>query len=56
MEAGKTERWDCDDCGTEFEVTYEPKAKDSPREAENIEPKEVTVCPFCGSDIDLQDE
>jgi Zn finger protein HypA/HybF involved in hydrogenase expression len=48
VQAGETVRCDCDDCGAEFEVTYEPKAKG--RDAVAIAPKQVTHCPLCGSE------
>lgn len=50
MNAGETERFYCEECSTEFEVTLEPKAqgfKGAPGTPEP-EPKEVAHCPFCG--------
>lgn len=56
MNAGETVRVDCDGCGCEFEVCYEPKARDKPKEAKGIDPKKVTVCPFCGGDVNTEDD
>lgn len=52
MKAGATQRFDCGDCNTEFEVTLEPKeapAEGSKPPARPSPPKPVTHCPFCGS-------
>ena len=44
MRAGQTEKFLCDCCGKEFEITLEPHCPD----AEEASPD---VCPFCGSDV-----
>lgn len=44
MKSGTTVRYDCADCGTEFEVTLEPKDT-----AHACDDKKVDYCPFCGS-------
>lgn len=46
MKAGSTQRFDCGDCNTEFDVTYEPKCK--PSEVDTFEEVIVSHCPFCG--------
>lgn len=56
MNPGQTERFNCDQCETEFEVTLEPKAKDNPREARDMEGGVVSYYPFCGGDITREDE
>jgi hypothetical protein len=55
MKAGETKRFDCVDCGTEFEVTYEPKAKTDKASAAAMEDSPATHCPFCGEPIDEED-
>lgn len=54
MKAGETERFDCSSCNAEFEVTFEPKAKDDPAAVKSIKPADVTCCPFCGDDLDIE--
>lgn len=49
IKAGETVRFDCNDCSSEFEITFEPKAKGLP-EAQSMEAGDVEECPFCGSD------
>ena len=49
MKAGQTERFYCEDCLAEFEVTYEPKAKGL--NDIDIEEKFLHMCPFCGKTI-----
>lgn len=49
MRGGETTRFLCNECSTEFDVTYEPKCRDHGTQNE-IEPKTVEHCPFCGSD------
>ncbi len=44
MKSGTTVRFDCQDCGIEFEVTLEPKDK-----GHALDDKDVDYCPFCGS-------
>lgn len=43
MDAGDIQRFTCDDCGTEFEVT---KVEDSPDETLKLKPQ---YCPFCSA-------
>ncbi len=54
MKAGETERFDCDECLIEFEVTLEPKAKGSKELSEAV--ATVTVCPFCGEELETDDD
>jgi hypothetical protein len=49
LKAGVAVRFECDDCMTEFEVCLEPKARGLPDAQAQIEPKEIELCPFCGS-------
>jgi uncharacterized protein with PIN domain len=51
VKAGETERFDCEECSAEFEVTYEPKCKDKPSAAKGILNNDVTTCPFCGAGL-----
>jgi len=51
--AGQMERFYCNECDAEFDLTYEPKARDCPQEAEYIGSKEVGYCPFCGGTVSL---
>ena len=44
MNPGETERYMCDSCLLEFEVTLEPHP------AGGGEPGDVEYCPFCGSE------
>jgi hypothetical protein len=50
LEAGGTSRFQCSDCLVEFEVCYEPKAKETLVTPGSIESEVVEYCPFCGSD------
>lgn len=50
LKAGKTARFKCEECSTEFEVTLEPKAANRGDEYDcMIDPKRVECCPFCES-------
>lgn len=46
MKDGEVERFDCDNCSVEFEVTLEPKTKekDKGKSGDSV----VEYCPFCG--------
>ncbi len=44
MKAGQTEKFSCDCCSKDFEITLEPNCP----HAEEASPE---VCPFCGSDL-----
>lgn len=48
MLEGQTQRFDCDGCSKEFEVTLEPKMRGKPpgRRATGAQ---VKHCPFCGT-------
>jgi hypothetical protein len=48
IQPGETKRFECESCGKEFEVTLEPKAKNSP-ESLTMQPADVGACPFCAS-------
>lgn len=53
IQPGEAKRYDCGDCGREFEVCYEPKvrdAKDKAKAAKGLEPETVENCPFCASE------
>lgn len=56
IKPGETKRFDCPECSTEFDVTFEPKCAGtavSAKEArEETDPQEVTTCPFCGGDLE----
>lgn len=52
MNPGDTIRETCDDCSSEFDVTYEPKCKGNANAAVGIESKEgIAFCPFCGAEL-----
>lgn len=56
MKAGETERATCNECDTEFEVTFEPKAVNMAEEDRPKDEDDLRHCPFCSSDsieIDL---
>lgn len=44
MSPGETQKFSCDCCGKDFEITLEPNAP----YAEEATPE---LCPFCGNDI-----
>lgn len=50
MKPGETERFSCDGCLTEFEITYEPKAKGL--KDTGIEEKTPVTCPFCDDSLE----
>jgi uncharacterized protein with PIN domain len=61
IKPGETQRFDCEECECEWEVTLEPKAAGKPKEIAAMNSQEVTRCPFCGAalpddDEDLEDE
>ena len=37
---------------TEFEVIFEPKAVDNPKEVKGVKTANVSYCPFCGNNLD----
>ncbi len=45
MSPGETQKFSCDTCGKDFEITLEPHAPD----AEDATPE---MCPFCGGVIE----
>jgi hypothetical protein len=47
LQLGQCGHWLCLGCGTEFEVTLEPKVIGKPSLAAECEPLPVEVCPFC---------
>lgn len=55
MKAGSTERFDCESCNREFEVTLEPKASGTSeaakQAAKDLGEAEVAACPFCGEEV-----
>ncbi len=58
IKPGETIRADCNNCGSEFEVTYEPKAK-NPNAVPGVSAAELLHCPLCGSEsitTDADDE
>lgn len=52
---GETDRVDCPECNTEFEVTLEPKAAGDAAAAAQIPEQAVQYCPFCGTPIPSDD-
>ena len=54
MNAGETARFDCPDCNREFEVCLEPKAKGMKNPPDDT--ADVLHCPFCGADIESDEE
>ncbi|KKM93806.1 hypothetical protein LCGC14_1204710 [marine sediment metagenome] len=44
MSPGETQKFSCDTCGKDFEITLEPHCP----HAEDAAPE---MCPFCGGDI-----
>lgn len=51
LKAGETQRFQCNECNREFEVTLEPKAKDAEPSKRPTDTAVVGTCPFdnCGS-------
>ena len=49
MTGGDTQLFMCDSCCAEFELTYEPKARDGGDHLD-MPTKFVCYCPFCGSE------
>lgn len=45
---GESRRYTCDQCLTEYEITNEPKAQDSPDKHGYCPSKAPSYCPFCG--------
>lgn len=60
IKAGETLRFDCPECSAEFDVTYEPKCagdgKEAKKAANDTEPCDVTTCPFCGVELEGEDD
>ena len=51
LEPSETILTQCLECDREFELTFEPKAKDMTfRERRGIDPVLLRYCPFCGSE------
>ena len=51
---GETKRVECSSCLTEFDITYEPKAKGYDRK--DVSPGDISYCPSCGSDLESTDD
>ena len=50
VQPGDTLRYYCEGCEAEWDVTFEPKAKEDKASAKEMGAAEVRFCPACGCD------